>query len=92
MPAEAVARAHTAPRPALRDASREKSRAPSTPVSPMHRLEGAGVAVASACLVVLYAVSTALGSDAWLLAFAAACWFFHVGADRALGYGPRPSR
>ena len=87
MPAEAVARTHTAPRPALRAASREKSRAPSTPVSPMHRLEGAAVAVASAGLFVL------AGFDWWwLLAFAAACWFFRVGADRALGYGPRLSR
>ena len=48
--------------------------------------------VVPTALVVLYAVSTALGSDAWPLAFAAGCWFFHVGADRALGYGPRPSR
>jgi hypothetical protein len=26
------------------------------------------------------------------MAFIAGCWFFHVGADRAMGYGPRPPK
>ena len=48
--------------------------------------------VAPTVLVAVYGGLLALGTDAWPLAFAAGCWFFHVGVDRALGYGPRPSR
>jgi hypothetical protein len=47
--------------------------------------------VAPTVLVALYGVLLALGTDAWPLAFAAGCWFFHVGVDRAMGYGPRPA-
>lgn len=38
----------------------------------------------------VYAGLTAAGVAAPALAIIAACWLFHVGADRALGYGPRP--
>ncbi|MCU1438056.1 MAG: hypothetical protein JWP66_1143 [Naasia sp.] len=46
--------------------------------------------VAPAVLLTLYGVLEASGSTVWPLAFAAGCWFFHVGVDRAIGYGPRP--
>lgn len=42
-------------------------------------------------LVASYGILLALGTPLWPLAFIAGCWFFHVGADRAMGYGPRPS-
>ncbi|UIN30358.1 DUF4260 family protein [Microbacterium binotii] len=41
-------------------------------------------------LLGLYTGLTAAGVAAPALAIIAACWLFHVGADRALGYGPRP--
>ena len=41
-------------------------------------------------LLTAYAVFAALGIDVWPLAFVAGPWLFHVGLDRALGYGPRP--
>jgi hypothetical protein len=46
--------------------------------------------VAPAILLALYGLLHASGSTVWPLAFAAGCWFFHVGIDRAIGYGPRP--
>jgi Domain of unknown function (DUF4260) len=46
---------------------------------------------APAVLVALYGVLLLFGVAAWPLAFLAGCWFFHVGVDRALGYGPRPT-
>lgn len=45
---------------------------------------------APAILAVSYCVLLALGVTVWPLAFIAGCWFFHIGLDRALGYGPRP--
>jgi hypothetical protein len=116
-----------------------KGKAPSSPVSLIHRLEGGGIALAAVVFFVLdgfawwwllalflvfdlsaagYVVSNragargynlvhnfvapaifvtaygsffALGLIIWPLAFVAGCWFFHVGLDRALGYGPRPA-
>ncbi|GAB3151462.1 hypothetical protein GCM10027058_17640 [Microbacterium neimengense] len=41
-------------------------------------------------LLGLYTALAATGLAAPALAIIAACWLFHVGADRALGYGPRP--
>ncbi|MDR6199593.1 hypothetical protein QE374_001502 [Microbacterium sp. SORGH_AS428] len=41
-------------------------------------------------LLGLYAALAAAGIATPALAVIAACWLFHVGADRALGYGPRP--
>jgi hypothetical protein len=118
----------------------QRAKAPSSPVSPIHRVEGAAIAAAAATLFILggfswwwlpalflvfdlsfigytitnragasgynlvhnYAAPTilvaahgillAVGILLWPLAFIAGCWFFHVGADRAMGYGPRPSR
>ncbi|MEC5178133.1 hypothetical protein RCH16_003164 [Cryobacterium sp. MP_M5] len=115
-----------------------RAKAPSSPVSPIHRVEGAAVAASAATLFILggfswwwlpvlflvfdlsfigYAVSNragaygynlvhnyvapailiavysllhVIGIPLWPLAFIAGCWFFHVGADRAMGYGPRP--
>jgi hypothetical protein len=43
-------------------------------------------------LVAAHGILLAVGILLWPLAFIAGCWFFHVGADRAMGYGPRPSR
>ncbi|WP_238343720.1 DUF4260 family protein [Microbacterium sp. RG1] len=111
---------------------------PSARVPPIHRVEGAAIAVATvvvfvtagfawwwlAALFLLFDLSmlgyafgirigalayniahnyaaplalwgvytglTAAGVAAPALAIIAACWLFHVGADRALGYGPRP--
>jgi len=116
------------------------SKAPSTPVLIIHRLEGAAIATAAVVFFVLsgfawwwllalfllfdlsaigylaghragaigynlvhnyaapavllsfYGVSQAAGFTIWPLAFAAGCWFFHIGVDRAIGYGPRPQR
>ena len=116
-----------------------RGKAPSTPLAPIHRVEGAAIAAAAALafvsagfawwwLLVLflifdlsalgyawsnragavgynlvhnYAVPAILaatfalmlmaGIPAWPLAFIAGCWFFHIGVDRALGYGPRPT-
>lgn len=48
--------------------------------------------VAPTIMVAAYAILLAVGSTLWPLAFIAGCWFFHVGVDRAMGYGPRPSR
>ncbi|APU16685.1 MULTISPECIES: DUF4260 family protein [Actinoalloteichus] len=47
---------------------------------------------APAMLVSVYGILIVNGIPAAPLIFIAGCWFFHVGADRALGYGPRPSR
>ncbi|MCY7286889.1 MAG: DUF4260 domain-containing protein [Cryobacterium sp.] len=47
--------------------------------------------VAPSTLVAAYSILLNAGIAWWPLAFIAGCWFFHVGADRALGYGPRPS-
>ena len=47
--------------------------------------------VAPTMLVAVYCLLLAAGITAWPLAFVAGCWFVHVGVDRALGYGPRPS-
>jgi Domain of unknown function (DUF4260) len=41
-------------------------------------------------LAAAYVVLLLAGTMFWPLAFVAGCWFFHVGLDRALGYGPRP--
>jgi hypothetical protein len=41
-------------------------------------------------LVAAYVALLLAGTAFWPLAFVAGCWFFHVGLDRALGYGPRP--
>lgn len=46
--------------------------------------------LAPAVLASTYGVLLIAGIAAWPIAFAAGCWFFHVGVDRALGYGPRP--
>jgi Domain of unknown function (DUF4260) len=43
-----------------------------------------------ALLVAVYGLLVMFGITVWPLAFIAGCWFFHVGADRALGFGPRP--
>jgi hypothetical protein len=43
-------------------------------------------------LLSLYGVLFVGGWTAGTLAFAAGCWFFRVGLDRAVGYGPRPFR
>jgi hypothetical protein len=43
-------------------------------------------------LAAAYVVLLLVGATIWPLAFIAGCWFFHVGLDRALGYGPRPLR
>ena len=45
---------------------------------------------APAVLAATFGVLLMAGVPAWPLAFTAGCWFFHVGVDRALGYGPRP--
>lgn len=45
---------------------------------------------APAILVAAYGILLAVGIPVLPLAFVSGCWFFHVGADRALGYGPRP--
>ncbi|MDY0829840.1 DUF4260 family protein [Microbacterium sp. BG28] len=42
-------------------------------------------------LLGLYTALAAVGIATPALALVAACWLFHVGADRALGFGPRPS-
>lgn len=47
---------------------------------------------APAVLFAAYTVSLTVGNPVPSLAVIAACWFFHVGADRALGFGPRPSK
>jgi cell division protein FtsW (lipid II flippase) len=47
---------------------------------------------APAILASAYLLLLATGLTSWPLAFAAGCWFFHVGVDRAIGYGPRPTR
>ncbi|NMM91671.1 hypothetical protein B2J88_46560 [Rhodococcus sp. SRB_17] len=121
-------------------ARQQRAKVPFRPVSPIHRVEGAVIAVAAATLFVLggfswwwlpalflvfdlsfigyaignqtgafgynlvhnyvaptvlvaaYGILLAVGSALWPLAFIAGCWFFHVGADRAMGYGPRPPR
>ena len=44
-----------------------------------------------ALLLAVYGILIAFGLAFWPLAFVAGCWFFHVGLDRALGYGPRPA-
>ncbi len=41
-------------------------------------------------LAAAYVAMLLVGSTIWPLAFVAGCWFFHVGLDRALGYGLRP--
>jgi Domain of unknown function (DUF4260) len=41
-------------------------------------------------LAATYVVLLLGGVTFWPLVFIAGCWFFHVGLDRALGYGPRP--
>lgn len=46
---------------------------------------------APSILLAAYGILLAFGFAAWPLAFTAGCWFFHVGVDRALGYGPRPA-
>ncbi|MEU1606168.1 DUF4260 family protein [Micromonospora matsumotoense] len=47
--------------------------------------------VAPFVLLAGYGLALALDSTRWsLLALVAACWFFHIGVDRALGFGPRP--
>ena len=46
---------------------------------------------APAVLASTFGVLLLAGIAAWPLAFIAGCWFFHVGVDRALGYGPRPA-
>jgi hypothetical protein len=118
----------------------QREKAPSSPVSLIHRVEGAAVAAAAATLFILagfswwwllalflifdlsfigyafgnrtgaltynlvhnyaapailvaaYGILLAANIPLWPLAFIAGCWFFHVGADRAMGYGPRPPR
>jgi hypothetical protein len=45
---------------------------------------------APAVLVGVYGILLLAGFAVWPIAFIAGCWFFHVGADRAMGYGPRP--
>ncbi|MCG2798343.1 MAG: DUF4260 domain-containing protein [Cellulomonas sp.] len=40
----------------------------------------------------LLGVHVLLGQDGGLLLAVAGCWLFHVGTDRALGFGPRPLR
>lgn len=115
-------------------------KAPTSPVSLIHRIEGATIAVAATTLfvvagfswwwllalflvfdlsfigyainnrvgaftynvvhnyaapvilVAVYAILLSAGTPWWPLLFVAGCWFFHVGVDRALGFGPRPSR
>ena len=47
---------------------------------------------APALLGAAFAVLTLLSIDCWPLGFVAGCWMFHVTADRAMGYGPRPDR
>ncbi|MEU7620540.1 DUF4260 family protein [Micromonospora rifamycinica] len=48
--------------------------------------------VAPAALLAAHGLALALGEPGWPpLTLVAACWLFHVGVDRALGYGPRPS-
>ena len=46
---------------------------------------------APAGVLAAYCLLLAAGVDLRPWALVAGCWFFHVGADRALGYGPRPS-
>lgn len=43
-----------------------------------------------AVLVVVAITMLRLGGDARAVAFIAGCWLFHVGVDRAVGFGPRP--
>lgn len=47
--------------------------------------------VAPALVAAIYGILLAAGVVIWPLAFVAGCWFFHVGVDRAVGYGPRPT-
>lgn len=47
--------------------------------------------VAPAVLLTIDGILLAAGGPVPVLALVAGCWFFHVGLDRALGYGPRPS-
>jgi len=47
---------------------------------------------APAVLLATHGILLTLGVALWPLAFVAGCWFFHVGLDRALGYGPRPTQ
>jgi hypothetical protein len=42
-------------------------------------------------LLGVHAALFATGVSTPALAVVGACWLFHVAADRALGYGPRPS-
>ncbi|MBO4161010.1 DUF4260 family protein [Micromonospora antibiotica] len=47
--------------------------------------------VAPFVLLAGYGLAHALDATGWsVLALVAACWFFHIGVDRALGFGPRP--
>ncbi len=46
--------------------------------------------VAPSVLISTYAVLLLAGATVDSLVFIAGLWFFHVGVDRALGYGPRP--
>ncbi|WP_328347704.1 DUF4260 family protein [Micromonospora sp. NBC_00421] len=47
--------------------------------------------VAPCALLAVHGIALALGGTGWpLLALVAGCWLFHVGVDRAVGYGPRP--
>jgi len=46
---------------------------------------------APAVLLAVYGILLAVGIPVRPWALVAGCWFFHVGADRALGFGPRPA-
>ncbi|MFY1682215.1 DUF4260 family protein [Micromonospora sp. WMMD730] len=49
--------------------------------------------VAPFVLLAGYGLAHALDATGWTpLALVAACWFFHIGVDRALDFGPRPLR
>jgi len=42
---------------------------------------------APAAIALAWTVARLAGADLWWLGLLAACWAFHVAADRALGYG-----
>ncbi len=47
--------------------------------------------VVPVALLAVWAIAGANGLDLGALAFVGASWLFHVGVDRAVGFGPRPA-
>ncbi|KAA9108062.1 DUF4260 family protein [Microbacterium rhizomatis] len=47
--------------------------------------------VVPVAMITAWGVALSAGQEWGVLVFVGACWLFHVGVDRALGFGPRPS-